>query len=137
MSEIEYRAAVPAPEAFARLFATTGWDTEGRLTAATAGEALSHTWYAVSAYDGDRLVGTGRIVGDGVLHALLADVIVDPGYQHRGIGSEIVGRLVARCREHRILDTQLFCARGKRPFYERLGFASRPDDAPGMELSAG
>ena len=136
MSEIEYRAAVPAPEAFARLFATTGWDTEGRLTAATAGEALSHTWYAVSAYDGDRLVGTGRIVGDGVLHALLADVIVDPGYRHRGIGSEIVGRLVARCREHRILDTQLFCARGKRPFYERLGFASRPDDAPGMELSA-
>ena len=136
MSEIEYRAAVPAPEAFARLFATTGWDTEGRLTAATAGEALAHTWYAVSAYDGDRLVGTGRIVGDGVLHALLGDVIVDPGYRHRGIGSEIVGRLVARCREQRILDTQLFCARGKRHFYERLGFAGRPDDAPGMELSA-
>ena len=109
MFEIEYRAAVPAAEAFSRLFATTGWDPQGRLTAVTAGEALAHTWYAVSAYDGDRLVGTGRIVGDGVLHALLADVIVDPDYRRRGIGNTIV---------------------------ERLGFASRPDAASGMDLVA-
>jgi hypothetical protein len=30
---------------------------------------------------------------------------------------------------------QLFSARGKRDFYERLGFVARPDDGPGMELS--
>jgi GNAT superfamily N-acetyltransferase len=98
---------------------------------------LAPTWYAVSAYEGERLVGTGRIIGDGVLHALLVDVIVDPDYRHRGIGSAIVERLVAECRRHRIVDVQLFCEFGVSPFYERLGFAARPDDAPGMELVVG
>jgi GNAT superfamily N-acetyltransferase len=134
---IEYRAEVPEPVAFVRLFSTTGWDPQGRLTVAAAAEALAPTWYAVSAYAGDRLVGTGRIIGDGVLHALLVDVIVDPAYRHLGLGSVIVERLVAECRRHRIVDVQLFCAQGVRPFYARLGFAARPDDAPGMELVAG
>ena len=131
---IEYRADVPDPVAFLRLFATTGWDPQGRLTAAAAAEALAHTWCGVSAYEGTRLVGTGRIIGDGVLHALIADVIVDPAYRHRGIGSAIVERLVAECRRQRIVDVQLFCARDIQPFYERLGFAARPGHAPGMEL---
>jgi GNAT superfamily N-acetyltransferase len=131
---IEYRAEVPDPAAFVRLFATTGWDPQGRLTVAAAVEALGHTWYAVSAYDEARLVGTGRIVGDGVLHALLVDVIVDPAYRHRGIGSGIIERLVAECRARRVLDVQLFCARYMAYFCERLGFIARPDDAPGMEL---
>ncbi len=80
---IEHRADVPDPLTFVRLFATTGWDPQGRLTAAAAAEALTPTWYAVSAYEGERLVGTGRIIGDGVLHALLVDVIVDPAYLRR------------------------------------------------------
>ena len=133
-NEIEYRAEVPSAEAFLPLFEGTGWDPEGRLTPDAARETLAATLYAVSAYDGSRLVGTGRIVGDGVLHALLADVIVDPEYRHRGIGSAIVERLVAECRRRRTFDVQLFCARGKRRFYERLGFVARPEDAPGMEL---
>ncbi len=132
---IVYRAERPDPDAFARLFRLTGWDPGGRLTQAAAREALAHTWYAVCAYEGERLVGTGRIVGDGVLHALLADVIVDPAYRRRGIGSAIVERLTEEAVRRRVLDTQLFCARGKRPFYERLGFVARPDDAPGMELA--
>jgi GNAT superfamily N-acetyltransferase len=135
--EIEYRAEVPEPVEFVRLFATTGWDPQGRLTVAAAAEALAPTWYAVSAYQGTRLVGTGRIVGDGVLHALLVDVIVEPRDRHRGIGSAIVERLVAECRRHRIVDVQLFCAHGMAPFYERLGFAARRHAAPGMELVAG
>jgi len=75
---IEYQAEIPDPLAFVRLFGTTSWDPEGRLTVPAAAAALAPTWYAVSAYEGERLVGTGRIIGDGVLHALLVDVIVDP-----------------------------------------------------------
>ena len=44
---------------------------------------------------------------------------------------------MAECRRHGIVDVQLFCADGARPFYERLGFVTRPDDAPGMELMVG
>jgi N-acetylglutamate synthase-like GNAT family acetyltransferase len=62
------------------------------------------------------------------------NVIVLPELRGRGIGTQIVERLVARCREADVLQVQLFSARGKREFYERLGFAARPDDGPGMEL---
>lgn len=133
-SKIEYREAAPSPEGFAALFATTGWDPEGRVDAAAAEAALRHGWFDVTAYDDGRLVAMGRIVGDRVLHALLVDIVVDPAYQGRGIGTRIVERLVDECRRHRIADIQLFCAEGKRPFYERLGFTARSGGAPGMEL---
>jgi GNAT superfamily N-acetyltransferase len=131
---LELRDDAPSPGAFAALFETTGWDVDGRLDAAAAEVALRHSWFAVSAYADGRLVGMGRIVGDRVLHALLADVVVHPAYQGLGIGSRIVERLVAECRHHNIADVQLFAARGKRSFYERLGFTVRDEDAPGMEL---
>jgi predicted N-acetyltransferase YhbS len=133
--DVEFRVEVPDPAEFLRLFRTTGWDPDGRLTLAGAREALDRTWYAVSAYAGDRLVGTGRIVGDGVLHALLSDVIVDPAWQRRGIGREIVARLTAEAERCGVFDVQLFCAKGHRRFYEQLGYVARPEDAPGMELA--
>jgi GNAT superfamily N-acetyltransferase len=79
-------------------------------------------------------VGTGLVLSDGAMHALIVDVIVLPEMRGHGVGTEIMKRLVARCREAGILQIQLFSARGKRGFYERLGFVARPDDGPGMEL---
>jgi len=52
-------------------------------------QALQHSWYSVSAYDGDRLVGFGRAISDGMLHALIAEMIILPGYQGRGIGNHM------------------------------------------------
>jgi predicted N-acetyltransferase YhbS len=43
-------------------------------------------------------------------------------------------RLLERCRAAHIRDVQLFCARGKVPFYSRLGFIARSEDAPGMDF---
>ena len=97
-------------------------------------EALQHTWYAVSAYDADRFVGFGRVISDGVLHALIVELIVTPEYQEQGIGSAILNELVAKCRAAKIRDIQLFCARDKVGFYAKHGFVARPDDAPGMQL---
>ncbi|MBU1049413.1 GNAT family N-acetyltransferase [Candidatus Bipolaricaulota bacterium] len=96
--------------------------------------AIENSRYHVSAYDGGTLVGFGRIVSDGALHALVFDLIVHPSHQRRGIGSEILTQLLAFCRKEGIPDVQLFAAQGKAPFYERHGFKERPGNAPGMEL---
>lgn len=125
---------LPAREDYWNLFETSGWNREYGFTAQELHQAISNSWYAVSAYENGLLVGFGRILSDGIHHALIVDVIVRPTHQDRGIGREIVDRLVARCREARIRDIQLFSAKGKSGFYRKLGFVERDSDAPGMEL---
>ena len=90
----------------------------------------------MSAYDEGRLVGFGRAVSDSI-HAMIYDLIVAPDYQRQGIGGEILDRLVKYCQEAHIRDIQLFCASGRRQFYERHSFKARPDDAPGMQYRSG
>ncbi len=131
---IDYRDTPPSHDDFVRLIETTGWNAKYGLDPDELAEALAASAFAVTAYDGGRAVGCGRVVSDGVLHGLIVDVIVDPTHQGRGIGSALMERLVAECRRRGIRDVQLFSARGKRGFYERFGFVARPEDAPGMEL---
>lgn len=97
------------------------------------GRALKKSWYAVSAYSGDKLVGHGRVISDGIHHALIVDMIVHPRWKGNGIGKTILEKLLKKCLKHRIRDIQLFCARGKMNFYRRFGFRERPSDAPGMQ----
>jgi SAM-dependent methyltransferase/GNAT superfamily N-acetyltransferase len=131
---VEYRDNPPDPLEFAGLFETTGWNDRYRVNSEELSRVLSASWSIVSAYVSDRLVGFGRAMSDGVLYAVLFDVIVHPDFQRRGIGAEIVKRLVSRCVAVGIRDIQLFSAAGKSEFYERLGFRVRPFDAPGMKF---
>jgi len=130
---ILYTHDIPTRDQFYALFQTTGWNDTYQLTAHELEQALQSSWYVVCAYDGDKLVGFGRLVSDGIVHAMIYDMIVDPAYQGQGVGTQILKRLVEYCRAAHIRDIQLFCARGKRPFYEKNGFTARPDDAPGMQ----
>lgn len=133
--KIDYRTTLPDAEGFFRLFETTGWNQKYGLTAGELHNALHNTWTACSVYAGDELVGFGRVVSDGLLHAMIYEMIVLPDYQGKGIGAEILSRLLKDCREAGIREVQLFCARGKRGFYEKFGFIARPEDAPGMALA--
>lgn len=125
---------LPDKHAYRTLFETTGWNDEYHASADDLERALKNSWLTVAAYDGDTLVGFGRVVTDHVMHAMIYDMIVMPARQGQGIGAMILHRLVDRCHEHGINDIQLFCAKGKRTFYEKNGFEARPDDAPGMQL---
>lgn len=68
-----------------------------------------------------------------MVYACLYDVIVKPSYQHKGIGSEIVKKLVSHCKAVNIRSIHLFTAKGLKEFYVRLGFEVLSDDAPGMK----
>ncbi len=130
---IALREQLPDKDEYFSLFTTTGWNQDYQVNADDLERANQNSWLVVSAYDEDKLVGFGRVVTDFVLHAMIFDMIVLPDYQGRGIGTMILTRLVNRCSERGIRDIQLFCAKGKRAFYEKNGFEARPEDAPGMQ----
>jgi len=135
MAHITYRENAPDHNAYFALFKTTGWNAKYRATPSDLATAIENSWYTLSAYDEEQLVGFGRVMCDGVMHAMIFDVIVHPTHQRRGIGSAILKRLIAVCRDENIRDVQLFAANDMRSFYEEHGFTLRPDSAPGMELS--
>jgi RimJ/RimL family protein N-acetyltransferase len=58
----------------------------------------SFTW--IAAYSESRLVGFVNVAWDGGVHFFLLDTTVDPDHQHRGIGTELVRRAIAACRDH-------------------------------------
>ncbi len=126
----------PSGTAFKALYDTTGWAPPGR-DAEYYGQALAGSWFCISAYSGDELVGFARVISDGHLHAFITEMIVAPPFQAQGLGSQLLDAALAACRAAGITDVQLFCARGKLGFYEKHGFQPRPQDGPGMQLMTG
>jgi GNAT superfamily N-acetyltransferase len=131
--EILFQMIPPPKEQYCALFETTGWNREYQASPEELMCALGNSQFVVSAYDDEQLVGFGRVITDDVLHAMIYEMIVHPDYQGQRIGSEILEKMIQWCKEHRIRDIQLFCARGKRAFYEKNGFVARPEDSPGMQ----
>jgi GNAT superfamily N-acetyltransferase len=71
-------------------------------------------------YAGDVLAGAGRVLADGLDCAYIADVAVRPDHQGRGLGQEIIRRLVALADGHKKII--LYANPGTEGFYRRLGF---------------
>jgi ribosomal protein S18 acetylase RimI-like enzyme len=66
-----------------------------------------------------RVVGFVTAVGDGVLSAFIPLLEVLPAYQGRGIGSELLRRMLALLEGTYMVD--LCCDDELVPFYERFG----------------
>ena len=100
--------------------------------------ALDHSIYFVAAvYDG-AIVGMGRLIGDGALIWYIQDVIVVPECRGQRVGATIVRMLIDYAVSHSEPGTNvaiaLMSARGKEPFYEKLGFYQRPNDHEGAGM---
>jgi GNAT superfamily N-acetyltransferase len=65
------------------------------------------------------IVGFITAISDGVSCAYIPHLEVLPAYQGRGIGSELVHRLLDRLRRIYMID--LICDADLQPFYARLG----------------
>ncbi len=109
-----------------------------KLLPEQAKKALQNSLYVVGAYDGEQLVGMGRIVGDGAVISYVQDLIVVPECQQKGIGSMVLNQLITFVEQLRMDGSEmmlcLMCAKGREGFYEKHGFIARPTDAlgPGM-----
>ena len=90
MNGIKYLSNGLNAEAFLAL-ADRVWPRAYDLAAATA--ALTRTTN-IGAWDGDRLVGAVRVLTDGYFFATVPEILVDPDYQRRGIGRELMFRAV-------------------------------------------
>lgn len=82
--------------------------------------AFTNSMFKCFVHDGEKLVGVGRALADGVDCSYICDVALLPSHQGLGLGKQIVARLVALSRGHKKII--LYSVPGKEPFYKKLGF---------------
>jgi ribosomal protein S18 acetylase RimI-like enzyme len=82
-------------------------------------ELLRGSDHLVLALDGARVVGFVTAISDGVLSAYIPLLEVLPEYQGRGIGSELMRRVLVQLEHLYMVD--LCCDADLEPFYRRFG----------------
>ena len=106
-------------EALQRLFLSVGWES-GRYPDRLV-RAMRGSTHVVSAWDGDRLVGLVRALDDGATVAFLHYLLVDPAYQGRHIGDELMRRVLGKLED--LLYVKIMPSDPATiPFYRRFGF---------------
>lgn len=82
--------------------------------------AFENSMYKCFLFEGEVMIGAGRVVADGVDCAYLCDVFVHPKAEGRGYGKKIVTYLMEQAKDHDKII--LYANIGKEGFYEKLGF---------------
>lgn len=82
---------------------------------------LDHADLTFSAWDGDKLVGVCRSLTDWRYICYLSDLAVEPDYQGRGIGQELIR--LTRERLGPEVMVLLLAAPGAASYYPHIGFA--------------
>jgi ribosomal protein S18 acetylase RimI-like enzyme len=127
---IEYTESIEGvtPDQLDGFFVDAGWpaypspETHLRLL-----QSSDHAVLAIDR-DADTVAGFVTAISDGVLSAYIPLLEVRGPYQGRGVGTELMRRMLARLGGYYMVD--LLCDPEMQPFYRRLGM--RP--ATGMML---
>lgn len=111
---------------FNLLYNAVGW---GAYDKKIAKKALDNTFYSVSIYNDNEIIGYGRLIGDTICFIYVQDIMVKPEFQNKKIGTMIMNNLLARINEIRkenpSLRVYLGASKGKEGFYEKFGFVKR------------
>lgn len=81
---------------------------------------FGNSMFCCFAYDGNRLVGAGRVLADGRDCAYLCDIAVLPTHQRLGLGRQIISKLLEQSQSHAKII--LYSVPGREPFYAKFGF---------------
>ena len=87
-------------------------------------EQVTGARWVVHAYDADRLIGFCRAISDGVSNAYISSVMVAPEYRRRGVGREMLARLMADKDDIKFV---LHTRKEAIAFYAAVGFAPAID----------
>ncbi|WP_319462926.1 GNAT family N-acetyltransferase [Micromonospora sp. RTP1Z1] len=118
---------LPTVEEFVAVTSAVGWADAYDPAAIPA--SLAASLHGVVAVEGDRVIGIGRLIGDGAIYHYLQDVAVLPERQRRGVGAAILGRLeewIATRASSRTF-VGLFAAGESVSLYRRFGYAVHED----------
>lgn len=127
---------IPAADEYLELRRTCGALPRTREAAR---KGLAGGLFCITARTGGRLVGMGRVVGDGACFFQIADIMVHPDHRRRGLGSRIMERIMAyiSATADASAHINLFSSPGIVGLYKSFGFVEASPVIVGMEIPRG
>lgn len=121
----------PKVDEFLKLFNSVDWERDKKRVK----ENKKHSYFAVSLYIDNEIVGMGRVVGDGAYFTIY-DIVVDKEHQSLGLGSIIMREIVGWYKTIKDDDTFLYvnASKNREKFYEKFGFVARPNEDVGAGM---
>lgn len=80
------------------------------------------SYYHIACYSNDMLIGYVDSVSNGVTDAYIQDLIVHPDYQCKGIGTQLMNRIIKALKDNKIYMISVVYEESLIPFYKRFGF---------------
>ena len=116
---ITYKEFTPSPAQFNMLTDSVGWGTRDEKVVE---KALANSLYCLGAFDGEKLIGFARIIGDETIFLYIQDVMVMPEYQRQKVGTGIMEKLIEKINDYKKVNsgirTYLGASAGKEDFYK-------------------
>ena len=124
---------IPAVDEFIALRLAAGLSAK---TTEAAQRGLPASLFSVCVRDNGRLIGMGRVIGDGGCNFEVVDVAVHPEYQRRGLGYQIMEVLMNDLRGNAPKSAYvcLIADHGAPALYEKFGFELTAPDSVGMAI---
>lgn len=122
----------PTLKEYRELCESVGWEEAINFEAVTI--SIEHSLFSVLIKNDEKLIGMGRIIGDGAVYFYIQDVVVHPDYQGQGIGKLIMNNLLNYLVQNapQKAFVGLFASEGNEKFYQAFDFNNYAPQMTGM-----
>lgn len=131
---MEYKENALTYDIYCKLRKSVDWSD---LPKTKAENAIQSSIYTVTVFDNKNAVGMARLIGDGIYY-IIVDVIVQPNYQRKGIGSNIIKMIIDFVSRETPAggrsSIQLISEKDKEAFYKQFGFKTIPHEFCGSGM---
>ena len=105
-------------KALADLRESVGWSRMEK----EYGDLSISSYYHIAVYEDEKLIGYIDSVSNGVTDAYIQDLMVCPDHQGKGIGTELMNKMIRYLKEKHICMISVIYEEGLEPFYDKFGF---------------
>ena len=131
---MEYRENGLTYEEYIALRDSVGWYN---LAEEQVSKSIKNSIYDIVVEDNGQTIAMGRLIGDGIYY-IIADIVVKPEYQGKGVGSKIIDKLLTYVDTNTPIggrsSVQLIAEKGKEEFYIKKGFKLIPHEFCGSGM---
>ncbi len=104
-----------------KLYSSVGW-TAYTSSPEKLKRGFENSLLTLAAYDGDKLQGIIRVVGDGHTIVFIQDILVFPEYQRQGVGSALLQAILDKYHDVRQIELATDNTPKTKAFYKSMGF---------------